>query len=96
MVYRHTLLAQRKGQAQPLAAALATATTVLCCLMLMLLTGAVAVAYTVLFANSLFFLQAIQMLDKLSKLPVVRNAQLQFPLEQLAQGINCFEVRRIC
>jgi hypothetical protein len=34
----------RKGQAQPLAAALATATTVLCHLMLMLLTGAVAVA----------------------------------------------------
>jgi len=43
---------QRKGQAQPLAGALATATTVLCRLMLMLLTGAaVAVACTVWFAS---------------------------------------------
>jgi len=44
-------LVERKGPAQPLAAALATATTVLCRLMLMLLTGAVAVACTVWFAD---------------------------------------------
>ena len=42
---------ERKGQAQPLAAALATATTVLCGLMLTLLTGAVAVACTVWFSD---------------------------------------------
>ncbi len=36
-------LPNEKGQAQPLAAALATATTVVSHLMLMLLTGAVAV-----------------------------------------------------
>lgn len=42
---------ERKGQAQPLAAALATATTVLCSLMLMLLTGAVAVAWTAWFGS---------------------------------------------
>jgi hypothetical protein len=40
-------LGERKGQAQPLAAALATATTVLYRLMVMLLIGAVAVACTV-------------------------------------------------
>ena len=43
---------ERKGQAQPLAAALATASTVLCRLMLILLTGAVAVACTVWFGES--------------------------------------------
>jgi hypothetical protein len=41
--------ADRKGQAQPLAAALATATTVFCSLTLIVLTGAVAVTCTVWF-----------------------------------------------
>lgn len=53
----HSCTAYRKGQAQPLAAALATATTVLCRLMLMLLTGAVAVACSVWCAPSMGALQ---------------------------------------
>ncbi len=44
-------MAERKGQAQPLAAALATATTVLCCLMLRILAGMVAAAGTVWFGD---------------------------------------------
>lgn len=44
-------VAKRKGHAQPLAAALATATTVLYCLMLILRTGGVAVAGPVGFGD---------------------------------------------